>query len=782
MKTKSNCLQVLLKFLLIEVFSIILNYIFYKISFSNIENDFICWIKLIRIFIIIFVNYFLCIRFVFKAKFKVKTFLLFFTISFFTLFLRKYLLFFLSRHYIYLKGLSLNLFINTFFLIVDMYMKLKMFKLDEVINKVYNFVKKFFSSLNNKWIIMLDKMKYISIFIPKNIYLFLFSIIIIFSTISFYHENNNIILYEQSSVNSNVGPIISDELIFDFHNISIIDDANIVCLKFATYNRINDGLLSIKLYNQESNLIYFDEINTKRIIDGSNFCFKVPKISKEKVNLYKLKVKPLKTDSNNFITIYKDKSTNRIAMSLYKNNNKTFKAIIIILIILLYLIINVLINTFHTKISECKFLLLMLIYIIPIIFVYPPYSNPDEKLHFYQSYSTSQTIEINQSNKIVLPKNIGCLNYTGINYKVDNFESVLKCNKNGKNKKYNISKAPDIEKNIMPSSISIGYIFQSLAIKLTDIFTNSPLLLYYISKFLASLAAFVIIYFCLKKVSRYKRIILFLVTMPMFVQQMCSFSYDSILNTIVIMFFVCYVNILTKKISINFYNIIPLCLVFIYLMILKIVYFPLLLLLFFIPSNKFGSRKNKWLSILLLFVISGIFVYFIKNIFVSNSIVGSTGLKQIKFVLSNPFYMIDVLKNTYLFDSWNYVRGLFGFFSWFKFGFDDITIIINAIFMIILFMSESNVINIKKTRFIILLVLFLSVSLIFGSMYFCWDYNYKLNYIAGVQGRYFLPLLPFLFLLISPTKNKIQVSNHTIYTYINIMLFMHLLYSFIYFY
>ena len=105
--------------------------------------------------------------------------------------------------------------------------------------------------------------------------------------------------------------------------------------------------------------------------------------------------------------------------------------------------------------------------------------------------------------------------------------------------------------------------------------------------------------------------------------------------------------------------------------------------------------------------------------------------------------------------------------------------------MFLLFFSEESIYSkntIKRMRQIIFIIIFMSVALIFGSMYFCWDYNYKLNYIAGVQGRYFLPLLPFLFLMLVPKKKKTNLSRKNLYMYINIMLFIYLIYSLIYFY
>ena len=779
---KCNKFRIILYLFIIESIAIILNYVLYRFIDNSLKQNLNLYVKYFCCFFIASINYFLCIRYVLKKKFNIKEFILFYAISFFILFFRKFTLYFFSKHYILLNGTFLKIVIYIIFIILTIFFKLKLFGLSNLINWGKNSINCILHKINSAYIKLVTKFRGVNLLFPKNIVLFLLFIILIITSINFYKENNNIILYEQSSLNSNIGPITSKEKTINLKNVSVTDDFNILCLKFATYNRVNNSIVKVKINDEKSNEVYSKKIKAQNIVDGANYCFNIPKVNKKLVSSYSIKISAQKSENNNFVTVYKDSKKNIAAMTLLKENKNTVKKGIIIAIILLYFLINVLLNLFWEKISNKKFYLMMLIYIIPIIFVYPPFSSPDENLHFYQSYSSSQAIEIKNTKKIVLPRNISCLSYTGINYKVYDFRKVSKCINSKINKKYDLDKSPGMERDINPSSISIGYLFQALSIKLLDIFTNSPLLLYYISKFLASMCSFVLIYFSMKKISKYQNILLFFVTMPMFIQQMCSFSYDSLLNTIVIIFFTCYVNILSAKNKINYFDFIPLFLVLIYLMILKIVYLPFILLILFIPASKFKSKSVKWANILLLFFTSTFMYYVIKNLFISNSIVNSTGVKQINYVLNNPIMMVDVIKNTFTIDGWNYIKGIFGFFSWLKYAFDDVIIIANMIFIIALFRSEKSLFSNNRMRVILFIIIFISISLIFASMYFCWDYNYKLSYIAGVQGRYFLPILPFIFLLVSPFKNHYKISNYVLYMFINMMLFLHLLYSFIYFY
>ena len=67
------------------------------------------------------------------------------------------------------------------------------------------------------------------------------------------------------------------------------------------------------------------------------------------------------------------------------------------------------------------------------------------------------------------------------------------------------------------------------------------------------------------------------------------------------------------------------------------------------------------------------------------------------------------------------------------------------------------------------MILLIIIGVIFGALYLGWS-SYKLPYVEGVQGRYLLPLLVPLTLILMPKKEKIQLKNNTVYTYISMML------------
>ena len=67
----------------------------------------------------------------------------------------------------------------------------------------------------------------------------------------------------------------------------------------------------------------------------------------------------------------------------------------------------------------------------------------------------------------------------------------------------------------------------------------------------------------------------------------------------------------------------------------------------------------------------------------------------------------------------------------------------------------------KYQKRILLGIVIVITLLIFTSLYIQWS-DTKLAYIDGVQGRYFLPILPLILLLISSMKIKIKYTNRQV--------------------
>ena len=89
-----------------------------------------------------------------------------------------------------------------------------------------------------------------------------------------------------------------------------------------------------------------------------------------------------------------------------------------------------------------------------------------------------------------------------------------------------------------------------------------------------------------------------------------------------------------------------------------------------------------------------------------------------------------------------------------------------------LIISENNSSSLKSRIFPLLCVVF-SIIGVFGAIYVGWSSS-TLNYIDGVQGRYFLPLLLPFMILILPKKKIINISDKYFYNIFNALMLYYL--------
>ena len=196
----------------------------------------------------------------------------------------------------------------------------------------------------------------------------------------------------------------------------------------------------------------------------------------------------------------------------------------------------------------------------------------------------------------------------------------------------------------------------------------------------------------------------------------------------------------------------------------KIVYMPLIFLAIIIPKEKFKSKKNK---IFYLTIIIGIGVIcnliwlgFGSMALLSTNTNTYAGTEQngtvikVMSILSNPIMYLQKLFYTIGVKGNQYFLSLFGGqLEWAEtIRMDFIPYIICGI-SIITAISEHDLkdkLN-KYQKIIILFIILVITILIFTSLFIQWSEN-NLNYIDGVQGRYFLPILPLVLILINGIK------------------------------
>lgn len=771
-----------IKFFISELVMLFISTLTYKLFYININKNIA---SIISILFSLVCNYFMCLKYVFceeeKKIFSLKKFAEFMLVGIFILLLKKILIDKIYRLLMFPLIVSklLGFLLTCFF---DYYFKQSIFIKNYHIS--FEKVKNLYSTILKKWnqFIEFRYVHFIFNFLPQNLFLFLFFLGSLYYMGTFFKSNDDLSVYNQVVSDGSIS-LINESKTIDFSRYQVNQDVDRACLVFETYNRKNTSKLEVKLFKNDKE-VYKKNINTANLVNASGYCFDIPLIKKENLKNYQLQVISINATKDNSVSLFSNKKTGEPTFYLKKVHNFcSFKYIMLLILFVIFLGINYVINR-TKKMKEITFLLISLFYFGTFLILNPPFEAPDEPIHFYSAYNLAQNGFAGfKTNKISVSKNIECLGYAGVQSldRVTNFDEVKSCMVGEKNK--TVTSIFGVSNRV--SSSFLGHVSQALFIKIVTLFTNSPLVIFYFGRLGNFIVSFLILYFAIKICPRYKNIILFIGLTPMFVQQITSLSYDAIVNSISLLFIAYVLELITSKKVISFSSLLIPILFLTIILTVKFVYLPLIVLLFFIPKNKFKNKLQRICYYASIFIVPGLIYYVVNNILYhgDSTLVSTVSGKNLEYILNHPLQLFPIAVKTLKVNGWFYLKSIVGFFDWFRYSLSDFSVFAWYICMFYLIFGHDGILKNKKVvqYLIFCFGILISIAGIFASMYFSWS-AYKLSYVDGVQGRYFIPLIMPFMLIMMPKVKKFNLNDSFIYCFCNMMLFQTLFYLITYFY
>jgi len=432
-------------------------------------------------------------------------------------------------------------------------------------------------------------------------------------------------------------------------------------------------------------------------------------------------------------------------------------------------------NSFFSKLKpENCFLIISLFFGILILFTTPPFQVPDEFNHFYRAYQISEgkLIGLKQDNRVggYIPESLIKISepFKTLSWNINRETSIEQINEC-----FNIQLEPekkvfvDFPNTGMYSPIS--YLPQALSIFFLRILNPPPLYIFYFARIFTLLFWSVFIYFSIKILPFFKWLFTLIALLPMSLFINSSLSADVISN-IFSFLIISYIlklifnnQIITKK------NFIFVCILSIFLASAKLVYTPILLLYILIPKENFLNTMNKYLQISILFVISLFTMIFwskiMNNLYVPYSLYNSQfrdGItltqcsdmyKQMENIFENLFRTIQIFVNSifHAFDMW--FNGYIGTFGWLDTNLPQFFIYFSYIFIIViaLFDGRKDIVINKYQKIIFGTSMIITVVLILLTQHLTWNCIGG-NLITTIQGRYFIPAFPLIFLTLYNSK------------------------------
>ncbi len=429
--------------------------------------------------------------------------------------------------------------------------------------------------------------------------------------------------------------------------------------------------------------------------------------------------------------------------------------LVIILEIIVFLIASYILDKTDIK-EENVFLLIVPMFCIIMSLVIPLGSGHDETPQFYREYGIVNG-EILVGNQIMAPaafKNT----FETIGSKINKpYYEILKCNEK-------IDSNVKVCVGITTTSIynPVQYTGTTVGLFFAKLITENPVIFIYLGRLSNIIISVILLYKAIKMMPFGKKILLLASMIPIAIE---GFSTLSGFTIAICYFFIAYIlnlafnkdiKLLSKKhkIIIGILSCVIAC--------CKIVYCPLVLLILVIPKEKYGGLNEKIkediLVIVFTILINITWLTFGFSILISRG--GESGSQMILEAIKNPIKFGQMVLYTINNNSNKYLLSAFG--NQLEWG-DQVdgttfVIVFIALTMFVTLTDESIKNKLSNRQKIVLGIITVTViGLIFCSLYVQWT-QIESPEIQGIQGRYFIPIMPIMLLLLGDIKAKSEYS------------------------
>lgn len=512
---------------------------------------------------------------------------------------------------------------------------------------------------------------------------------------------------------------------------------------------------TIKISDLKENDTFFLEFNQQENSKNKTYAINIDFVENEdsKVTISYIEEN---LNNNSFTSVNGEEINGTLEINEYYLNSSKQKLFNLVAIItsLVTIIITTLIFLKKDINVEKAFL-----YIIPImcamfLVIMPMFKSHDEQRHWLRAYEVSEGHFFTQihDNKVesYLPKNVADpLNTYWRDITYESIKDSINVSLKADEKEYT-------DMSYVAVYSPIQYIPQAIGIAVTRIFTDNVLVMAYSARVTNLLFALIIMYLAIKTTPVGKKAFLLLSMLPLTIEAFSSMSPDAMTISIAFLFIAYIFKLIYEKDKkVNKKDIAIIITLSIIIALCKIVYIPLVGLLILLPKEKFKSSKRKFITVILIILIAialNLTWLLTANQYLSLSSDGVSG-GQISYILKNPIEYVKIFLYSLNVNGQRYLTSLFGGeLGWNEFSLYFFVPYIYCALFIFVAVTDKTKEKLEISKKIIILLIVLAIfALIFTSLYVQWTSPGDTN-IKGVQGRYFIPFMPLVAILLSNIK------------------------------
>ncbi len=552
--------------------------------------------------------------------------------------------------------------------------------------------------------------------------------------------------------------------------------------RFNNASMLPEGDVKIEVINKkEDEIILSATKNAQLLLNDAytNIIFDTPYLSDE-LTEYEIRITADFKEENAYIQLWENSETNQLALSvssyIISDDIYPFINIIYALILIFAILIYVCVFILNFK-KESLFLISLLSVSIIFSLVLPPYSSPDEEAHINSAYEllnkasgySSEELENstiykreNDSDYILEDYYTTVFSYEYV------YNNLISFDKNEEEIEFGNSWLVDD----FPAVYTAG----AVGLAVADFLDLGYLPSLYLGRLFNVLLYALLVYFAIKITPIGKEIFMVLSFLPITLHLINSFSRDTFVIGMAFLFTAYCLKLTYEKDKINIKEIVLLFVIAILLAPSKTIYAPLIIIA--IPIiNKYDYKvivKNKKkIPYILAGVVAAVitFLNFNKQYFAillgvfntpesleSLIINNPNATFNIGILLSNPMIAVDLVLNTIAENFSYYIKSISGgVLSYNSIIIDDFYVFA---FLLLILISTMKMpyekINITKLHKILFAIAFLVVFASVVYVAITWTPVVD-KVIYGIQGKYLIPAIPLLLLLIK--TNIFKVSN-----------------------
>ena len=564
--------------------------------------------------------------------------------------------------------------------------------------------------------------------------------------------------------------------------VDSVDGVNSVSVRFEVYKK-NNSNVTIEIVGQDSKKVYATKTMKAKNIMGA--AYNTVGLNEDlNSSIDKKIIINIQTDddsgaigawcsfnnvfNNNTLQVGNEKKDGSLSLRLLFDS-EMFRILtnsIVITSAVFVTIVIILALLFEPK-KETIYTLMVLVFGLIFMVVVVPLSGPDEEYHYRTSLLVSNKIMNKTDPEMIEDEyigyydtfecnfNIGAVYRTVIEHFNDEMEDLAN------QPKYNLERG-------YVYHYDLCYFPQAIFITLARLMNFNLLKTYYMGRIGSFLFYIICVYIALKKAPVLKDLIGIVALVPINIQQAVCYSTDMWISVLSLVIFACFLQWTYQDRKVSKADFIFLLIVELMLAPAKMIYSLFMLLFWFVPKDKFCSNKHRIIVLLILMLPMAhqvgrqIFYriwYTILSLHKVHAEDTGTGtvheINQVFFlfyILGHPLEAVAITFRTIRHELKSWFAGAIGRYL------SGLTLIIPsqlshcivAILVASALVFEKISISIKA-KLTGLGICVLIGMLTLAVMLTGWT-DIKDEYIQGIQGRYFTPLLPYVFFVFNNKK------------------------------